>query len=592
MKIKSYFNIYLFFALIALSICVIIIYFIIFRIEENALPISEIFPENTPIFFGIDDISSQLKKINNSQTKLELEKLGFYNDLNNISKFVNESLYRRLGISLTDIIKHIDRDAGVSFDYKANKISFLIAVKAKGNDLLFQNKLEKILLGRAYSEKQYKDATLKISEEGSIFCFYKNYFLYGNNEEFFKNIIDVVNKEKKSLGRNRLFLKVQKALEYNTGYLGFININSLNIRTSFIELLIKKTEHFFRVPPSYSLIFNEDFLKIGKIEAIGFSGNILGEEIIQKNCLILPKDLKEKILKNLYHNNIEKLRIDKIISDDFNHFIIVSFGNALPIYDFIKYLLRKNFSAEEKDKSYLIEELFKIHGINFGRDFVSSLGNQLAIIQKRKGDKLLFLIAIEIKDDNKLTLFFKRFNILIEKNFSQVKLKKINIRKASFYLLHDLKGDELIYGKNRNYFFISNYEEFIIKSIDANQGINSILKNKEYKNCKSKAGGKNIFISYNKEYDFFSIYLGANTFGDNERKLRSSFISALNKIAETSERECGQMKRGTISNDGFIIQSYSPLIYGYAFYLKEMMFIIKHHLLYRRINFQGQENFN
>ncbi len=586
MKIRKYLNVYLFFSLIALTICAIISYFIIFKIEENALPISEIFPEDTPIFFGIDDISSQLKKINNSQTKLELEKLGFYNDLNSISKFADERLNRRLGISLTDIIKHIDRDAGIAFDLKDNKLSFLIAVKTKENALTFQNKLEKILFGRTYSEKHYKNVVFKISEEGSVFCFYKNYFIYGNNEDFLKNLIDVINKEKKSLAENRLFLKIQKALEYNTGYLGFINLTSLNKKSLFVELLMKKVEYLFKIPAVYNLAFNEDFIKITKIEAIGLSGNILGEEIIQKNCLLLPKNLKEKILKNLYNNNIEKLRIDKIISDDFNYFIIGSFGNALSIYDFIKYLLMKNF-PEGKNKFYLIDKLFKAYEINFKRDFIGSLGKQLAIVQKKEGDKLFFLIAIETKDDNKITLFLKKLNVLIEKKFYGMKLRKFNIREASFFSLEDLKGNKLIYGRNKNYLYFSNYKGFIIKSIDAYQGVNTILKNKEYKNCKSKVGDKNIFISYNKGYDFFSLYLGTAVFGDEERELKGNFISALNKIVETSEKECGQMKRGAISDDGFIIQSYSPLIYGYAFYLKEMMFILKQYLLYRPINFDG-----
>ena len=567
------------FILLALSIAIIVTYFIVYKSIENSLEITRFLPHDTPVFLGLDNIAAQLKKLEYTQTKAEFKKSGFYDNLEKIIQKVDVKIHQKTGFQLREWAQYIEKDAAIGIDSVNNKLVFIFAARIRKDKENYKETFIKFVFpGQPASamNKSYEGISYGISSGGYIVAFYRNILFISNDEEYFKNVCEVIAKKQENLAHNRSFLKIQEKLEYVGGVLGFIDVRFIIRKPQAFHQLIRGIDSLvnvgiLRYAGYYNSVFGWE-----NLDMIGMSSYIEGEEIIQKTFLLLSDTKKGGLLANVLHLKSAKLDIDKTISNEFSDFIIASIGDASKLYDAIENSIMNTSSKQNQFKFLIMTALVRGYGIDVKGDFITTLGDQVAVVFPLKElyklgngipENIELMIIAKINDQAKMTLFLNRVKSVFLKHsiavheelFEKNIIYRVQVREQS-----DVK---ILYGKNKGYFFISSDGNMIKKAIEAANGKDSITKDKAYANCKSKFGPRSNYIFVSRDM-LGKRLLARREFSDIEDiQLKESIELTINNIQSTMWQACGQMSSGANTEDGLIIQTYYPLSYMYMIFI-------------------------
>ncbi|OGF67402.1 MAG: hypothetical protein A2Y62_20325 [Candidatus Fischerbacteria bacterium RBG_13_37_8] len=565
--------------ILGISLALIIGYFILLKKAENVLEISKYFPYDTPIFFGIDNIQPRLKKIESSQTRIELQKQGLFDHFNIISRKNDNIMLERTGLRFNEWTDFIFRDAGIGIDYRDHKIVFLVALGIHKDSEDYSQMLEtKLFAGSSKDQsiKKYNGIQYKISHKGTVICYYKTTLILSNNEAYFKEACDVIKKTNKSLAKNERFITTQQKLEYIGGYMGYINVEMMLRRPELFRFLLKKIASILNYDELIYLQRLESILGLKDIEIIGGSGDIVGEDILQKTYIEYSGDKTKGIIPVFLSIKPENLDADRIIPQRCEDFIIMTFGDAGTLYEEIETIIMQNASQETQVKYIIFKGVAKMLGIELRNDFIDSLNHQavLAIAPAEQVENnpyiknKMLLFAIKIKDKPKFSLFMKKLKTIYN-DYSIVFTEEQYLNGIIYSLSRfQERGLPIFYGNNKDYFFLASDRSIIKDALSAYSGKDSISKSIKYKNCRSKAGKKNNFIIYSK--GTLARQMMRKNIVEMDVEQHNDLKIALNTLGLHMGRECGQISSGINKENEFVIQSYFPLSYIYIIYLMLM----------------------
>lgn len=565
------------FILLITAVIFIIVYFIYFKEVENVLEISKIFPYNTAFFWGIDNIQPRADRIAKSQTKAELKKLGIDEYLQDLERIMDKEIFSLTGLHVKDWIKFVSEDAGFVIDYKHKQIVFIGAVrfskKSKEFNDVLTNKVFN-LKGSLWQIKKYDDMEYNLSDKGYIVCLYDNILIVSNDKDYFIELCDVLLKRSKSLAHNDLFVQTQMKLRYVGGYFSYINVNKVINKSELITFLFKK------IFP----LFGYDILKFlttsmvnylvspDEVKAIGLSGDIIGEEIIQKAYIALANKNKTNLLLYFLSMKPFKLDIDKIISGKCIDFVIFYVEDMGKLYDKLEEQIQNINNAKMQLVFFLVPKFLESEGIDIKRDIVDLIGNQIVLYDYKieRKDRMGYLLSAEIKDMQ----IFKDTLVKFEKIYSNYSVK-MQIEDYYDYKIYcnevALRGDmNLCYAAGKGHLFIADDDQILKESIDIEmKKADSITKDIKYKNCKAKADKKSNFLLYSKG-SIASLIIGEGSNQFKEAYEQRRIAEGMKILRESIEKSCGEISVGVSGDDGFVIKTFFPLSYIYAL---EVLFV-------------------
>lgn len=565
------------FILLIMAVSFIILYFIYFKEVENVLEISKIFPYSTAFFWGIDNMQPRANRIATSQTKDELNKLGIDEYLQDLERIMDREIFALTGLHVKDWIKFVSEDAGFAIDYKNKHIAFAGAVKLNKKSNEYNEALSNKIFhleGSRWQRKKYYKIEYNLSNKGYIVCIYKNIMIVSNDIDYFIELCDVLLKKSKSLAHNDLFVKTQTNLKYVGGYFSYINVNKVIIKHELITFLFKKIFPLF----GYDIL---KFLKTSmvnylvspdEVKAIALSGDIIGEEIIQKAYIALSKKNKVNLLAYFLSLKPFRFDIDKIISRKCIDFIIFHVDDVNKLYEKLDEQIQDTKDTKIQLIFFLALKFLESEGIDIKRDIINLLDNQIVLYDYKieRKNRIGYLLGVKIKDGLK----FKDALVKFEKIYSNYSIKIQNEDYYDYKIYCSevaLRGDmKLCYAASKDYLFIADDDKILKESIDIERKkVDSITKDIKYKNCKAKVDKKSNFLLYSKG-SIASLIIGRGSKkleGDYEQ---NRIKEAMKILQESIEKSCGEISVGSIGDDGFVIKTYFPLSYIYAL---EILFV-------------------
>jgi hypothetical protein len=302
-----------------------------------------------------------------------------------------------------------------------------------------------------------------------------------------------------------------------------------------------------------------------EIRDVGLSGEVVGEEVIQKAYILLSGNKEGSLMYEFLSTKPVELDIDRRVIADARDLCIIYIGDAVRLYDKFEERLKGIDDIKIQLMYAMGKKFLEYVGIDVKEDIIKTIGDQIVLFNYG-GEELRrrnqTVVVMKLKDSE----HFKRSLYKIEEVFSDylVKVESENYKGVKIDCVKGYGEVKMCYMIESNYFYLAMDSGVLKQSIDIiGDKRGSIVKDIRYSNCKSKVPKRGNFILYSRgTLAGRVVWMNELKRGesDNERDIEA----AIRILRGNIEKECGEISYGRSKEDGFAIQSYFPLSYIYV----------------------------